>query len=319
MIREIAIISGKGGTGKTSIVGSLAYLAENKIMVDCDVDAANLQLILSGKTNLSEDFIGSKKAEIIQDKCNNCGICTEYCRFDAIKEKTDTTANITQFYVDEISCEGCGVCAKFCPDDAIILKDHISGKWFITETKYGPLVHAKLGIAEANSGKLVSLLRKTAHDLAVKNNHEMIIIDGSPGIGCPVIASLTGINYALMVTEPTVSAIHDMKRLFELTQHFGIKTGVCINKYDINVKLCDTINQFSQDNNIKVLSRIPYDIGVTKAQIKGVPYLEYSKNGISKSIYELWNNLKEELIITEIGAQKTNIENNKLIQLDKLH
>ncbi len=314
MISEIAIISGKGGTGKTSIVGSLAYLAKNKIMVDCDVDAADLQLILGGKINFSEDFIGSKKAEIIPDICNNCGICYEYCRFDAIKEKTDTPTNITQFYVDEISCEGCGVCAKFCLDEAIKFKDHVSGKWFITETKYGSLVHAKLGIAEANSGKLVSLLRKTAHDLAVKNNYGMIIIDGSPGIGCPVIASLTGISYALIVTEPTVSAIHDMKRLFELTQHFGIKAGICINKYDINLRLCDTIEKFSQNKNIKVLSRIPYDIGVTKAQIEGIPYLEYTKNGISKNIYGLWKNLMKEIIVPN---KKANKENNKQIQLDK--
>ncbi len=316
MIKEIVVISGKGGTGKTSLVGSLAYLAENKILVDCDVDAADLHLILGGKISSSKNFIGSKKAEILLDNCNSCGICTEYCRFDAIKEKTDTSSNITQFYVDEYSCEGCGVCAKFCLDEAITFKDHISGKWFISDTKYGTLVHAKLGIAEANSGKLVSLLRKTAHDLAVKNNNEMILIDGSPGIGCPVIASLTGVNYALIVTEPTVSAIHDMERLFELTQHFGVKTGICINKFDINLKLCDTIEKFSQSKNIKVLSRIPYDIGVTKAQIEGVPYLEYTKNGISKSIYELWDNLKQEIIEPN---NKTNMENNKLIQLDKLH
>ncbi|MCP4705298.1 MAG: hypothetical protein GY865_11870, partial [candidate division Zixibacteria bacterium] len=200
MIKEIAIISGKGGTGKTSIVGSLAYLAKNKIMVDCDVDAADLHLILHGKISSSNDFIGSKKAEINSDNCESCGICAEYCRFDAIKEKKDTSSIISQFYVDEHSCEGCGICAKFCLIKAIKLKDHVSGKWFITETKYGPLVHAKLGIAEANSGKLVSLLRKTAHDLAVKNNNDMIIIDGSPGIGCPVIASLTGVSYALIVT-----------------------------------------------------------------------------------------------------------------------
>jgi len=315
MIKEIAIISGKGGTGKTSIVGSLAYLAENKIIVDCDVDAADLHLILKGKNNLSNDFIGSQKAEMVPDNCNGCGICIEYCRFDAIKEKTDTSANITQFYVDEISCEGCGVCAKFCPDEAIKLKNHVSGKWFINETKYGPLIHAKLGIAEANSGRLVSLLRKTAQDMAEKNNYEMILIDGSPGIGCPVIASLTGVNYALIVTEPTVSAIHDMERLIELTQHFGIRAGICINKYDINLKLSDTIEQFAQNKKMKVLSRIPYDVGVTKAQIEGVPYLEYTKNGISKNIYKLWENLKQEIIAPNSKADN---ENKKLIQLDKL-
>ena len=314
MIKEIVIISGKGGTGKTSIAGSLACLVKNKIIVDCDVDAADLHLILGGRTIFSEDFIGRKKSEIVPDKCTGCGICSEYCRFDAIKEKTDTSTNITKFYIDEISCEGCGVCTKFCFDEAIRLKDHVSGHWFISETKYGPLVRAKLGIAEANSGKLVSLLRQAAQNQAKMKNSEMILIDGSPGIGCPVIASLTGVSYAIIVTEPTVSALHDMKRLYELAQHFSVKTGICINKYDLNLKLCDAIEQFSESKRMKVLSKIPYDIDMVKAQIEGVPYLEYTNGRLSKSIYRLWENLGLDIIEPDRGVKG---ENKDLIQLDK--
>jgi len=312
-IKEITVISGKGGTGKTSIVGSLAYLAKNKIMVDCDVDAADLHLLLGGKTRSSNYFVGGKKAEIVADSCISCGTCTEYCRFGAINEKIENN-NIT-YNIDKLSCEGCGVCAKFCPNEAIEMKDHISGQWYINETKYGPLIHAKLGIAEANSGRLVSLLRKSALEKALINNFETILIDGSPGIGCPVIASLTGVSYALIVTEPTVSAIHDMKRLIELTQHFNIKTGICINKYDINLKLSDSIEEFAQNKQIQVLSKIPYDAGITKAQIKGVPYLEYTQNGISKNIYTLWENLKKG-ITNQPNKEIKNLTEN--IQLDNL-
>jgi MinD superfamily P-loop ATPase len=310
-IKEIAVISGKGGTGKTSILGSLACLAKNKILADCDVDAADLHLILGGKINSSNEFIGGKKAQIINDKCNDCGMCIEYCRFHAIKDKFDRLSKISETYIDKFSCEGCGVCLSFCPENAIELKDHMSGQWFTSETKYGPLVHARLGIAEANSGKLVSLLRKTAINIAEKNNYEYIFIDGSPGIGCPVIASLTGVDYALIVTEPTLSAIHDMKRISELTRHFGIKSGICINKCDINLRLCDLIEQFSHNNKIKILSKIPYNTDITKAQITGVPYLEYTDNGIADNIKELWEKLK-----LEIDLLKIELKNNKPIQLN---
>jgi MinD superfamily P-loop ATPase len=316
VIKEIAIISGKGGTGKTSMVGSLAYLADNKIVVDCDVDAADLHLILRGKTKSSNNFIGSQKAIIDSDNCISCGICSEYCRFDAIKTKTDFSVNGTRFYVDKLSCEGCGVCTKFCPEKAIKMEDHISGRWYINKTKYGPLVHAKLGIAEANSGRLVSLLRKTARDIAEKKNYEMLLIDGSPGIGCPVIASLTGVDYALIVTEPTVSAIHDMERLFDLTKHFGIKCGICINKFDINLHLSDQIEKFSKSNKIKILSRIPYDENVTKAQIKGIPYLEYCQDGCANEFHELWNNINRELRLQRIKSDKIN---NNLLQISETH
>ncbi len=308
MTREIVVISGKGGTGKTSIVGSLAYLFKNSIIVDCDVDAADLHLILKGDTSSANNFIGGRKAEIIPEICNECGLCTEYCRFEAIMEqKTTLKNNLIQFAIDEYVCEGCGVCALFCPMQAIKMKDNISGEWFLTETKYGPLLHARLGIAQANSGKLVSLLRKKAQELAAGNNNEQIIIDGPPGIGCPVIASLTGTNYALIITEPTLSAIHDMERLLELTRHFGIKTGICINKSDINKNLAARIEHIATGKGLKVLARIPYDSTFTQAQIKGMPYMEYSRNGISKHIERLWKNLKEEIALLK-NITKKNIK-----------
>ncbi len=315
-IREIAVISGKGGTGKTSVSGSLAFTTQNKIMVDCDVDAADLHLILKAQTGISKEFIGGQKAEIIEAACTDCGICTDFCRFDAVKERSEAVygAN-TNKYIDEIACEGCGVCTEFCPENAIKMKDHLSGHWFVSQTRYGPLVHAKLGIAEANSGKLVSVLRKAARDMASKNRMDLILIDGSPGIGCPVISSLTGIDYALIVSEPTVSALHDMQRLIELTEHFGIKAGICINKYNINPRLCDEIEKFVTPKNIKVLSRIPYDTDFIKAQIKGVPYAEYKADG-AKLMAELWENINEDI---NTNTNNSFSEKRKLVQLDNIN
>lgn len=315
MIREVTVISGKGGTGKTSLVGSLAYFAENKVMVDCDVDAADLHLILRGNNLASHDFIGSQKAVIDYELCNDCGLCLEYCRFDAIGERSETSeSDARRYYVDSLACEGCGICAEFCPTRAIRMVDHVSGRWFFDDTEYGPLVHARLGIAEANSGKLVSLLRKTARDLAEKNNHELIIIDGSPGIGCPVIASLTGVDYALIVTEPTVAAVHDMERLLELTGHFGIHTGICINKCDLNRDMTDKIVQLAATAKIEVLSRIPYDTSVTRAQMAGLPYPEFRKDGVTKNFHELWNNLIEDMNRPHRRSRTNNVP---LIQLGK--
>ena len=314
-IREIAIISGKGGTGKTSVSGSLGFITKNKIMVDCDVDAADLHLILKAETRTTKEFIGGQKAEIIEAACTDCGICTDYCRFDAVKERPEVhNGSNTNKYIDDIACEGCAVCAEFCPEDAIKMKDHVSGNWFISQTKYGPLVHAKLGIAEANSGKLVSVLRKAARAIATKNRQDLILIDGSPGIGCPVIASLTGIDYALIVSEPTVSALHDMQRLIELTEHFGIKTGVCINKYDVNPGLCDKMEKFVTPKNIKILSRIPYDTDFIKAQIAGVPYAEYKADG-AKLVTELWESINKDMnhnASDRYSDRKENVQFNKI-------
>ncbi len=296
MATELAVLSGKGGTGKTSLVGSLAALARKKVLVDCDVDAADLHLILNPEIGQAHNFTGVAIAKINQEQCMVCGICVDYCRFGAIKYIRDPDTKLDEkFMVDEYSCEGCGVCTHFCPESAIDFNEVVSGRWFISETRYGPLVHARLGIAQANSGKLVSVLRKEAARIAEEINADLIIIDGPPGIGCPVIASMTGVGYILIVTEPSMSAFHDMERILQLIRHFDIKAGICINKYDINQEITDQIENFVQKTETTILGRIPFDEGMTKAQIKGIPYIEYSGDGVSNSIKQLWNNLEKEM------------------------
>ncbi|GAI05092.1 unnamed protein product, partial [marine sediment metagenome] len=219
-MKQIVVISGKGGTGKSVIAGSFASLAKNKVMADCDVDAADLHLLLHPTVKETHEFSGGKTAFIDERRCTECGKCQEVCRFEAIDN----------YVVDPISCEGCGVCFHICPEKAIKMVDDLSGKWFVSETKYGPFVHAKLGIAEENSGKLVTLVRQNAKLIAEKEKRDFVIIDGPPGIGCPVIASLSGVDIALIVTEPTLSGIHDLERIVGVAHHFGIKGVVCINK-----------------------------------------------------------------------------------------
>jgi MinD superfamily P-loop ATPase len=286
---ELVIVSGKGGTGKTSIVGSISALAERKIMVDCDVDAADLHLILNNELKQSHDFIASSKAEIIEDKCTDCGICQSYCRFEAIRERAG------HFRVDQYSCEGCGVCTRFCPEEAIDFKRVVSGQWFLSDTRYGPLVHARLGIAQSNSGRLVSHLRKLAKDLAEENRYDLVIVDGPPGIGCPVIASITGADYLLIVTEPSLSALHDMERLFELARHFQIPVGICINKYDINPEISARVEKYALGNGAMIMGRISFDPKVTEAQVAGMTFVEFADNGTAEEIKSLWQNLKNEL------------------------
>ena len=293
---ELVVLSGKGGTGKTSLVGALAALADNKVMVDCDVDAADLHLLLNPEERESHDFICSSRAVIDMDKCMVCGICTPYCRFDAIKNEPDSSAKFGEiFRVDRYACEGCGVCTHFCPENAIGMDEVISGRWFVSETDYGPLVHARLGIAEANSGRLVSLLRLKAAEIAMGDNLGLIITDGPPGIGCPVIASLTGADLAVVVTEPSLSAIHDMERLLRLAGHFHIPTGICINKYDINPGLADSIEDFAANAGSEVLGRIPYDAQFTKAQLEGMPLTQFADNGVSREVRAVWDRLQDRL------------------------
>ena len=284
-MKELVVLSGKGGTGKTSIVGSFAAIAENKVLADCDVDAADLHLLLNPTTTEEQEFWSGQVALIDEDKCTQCGLCEDICRFEAIHD----------FKVDPTSCEGCGFCYNVCPDEAIEMRDCLSGHWFISQTRYGPLVHAKLGIAEENSGKLVALVRQNAKLICEKEGLEHIITDGPPGIGCPVISSLSGANLALLVTEPTLSGIHDLERVLGVCHHFGVPALVCVNKYDINEENTRHIEKFCNSQGVEIASKIPLDNIVTEALVRNLPVVEYSHNGVSREIERLWENIYRKL------------------------
>ena len=288
-MKEIVVISGKGGTGKTSIVASFAALAKNAVLADCDVDAADLHLVLEPKIKNTHDFSGGKQAFINAEKCTGCSICRDMCRFDAINSNGEgnNLADRT-FTVNPVSCEGCKVCVEFCPADAIEFNDHINGQWFVSDTRFGPMVHAKLGIAEENSGKLVTLIRKEAKKIAQEQKKDLLIVDGSPGIGCPVIASITAADLVLVVTEPTLSGKHDLDRVSELTSSFGIKTLVCINKADVNPRITEQISKEAQKRRLKVIGKIAYDEAFTRAQMIKASVVEYTSGAITEQIKAMW-------------------------------
>lgn len=288
-MKEIVVISGKGGTGKTSLAGCFAALAKDAVLADCDVDAADLHLILKPDIKEENEFSGGKTARITTDKCMGCGRCAEVCEFAAVITEDPTKTGLERkFAIDEISCEGCGVCRHFCPFDAIEFADAINGKWFVSETRFGPMLHAELGPGEENSGKLVTLLRKEAKNIAKEQNKDLLIVDGSPGIGCPVIASLAGADFAVIVTEPTMSGLHDLSRVAQLTKQLGVPAAVCINKYDINESKSTEIEDESSTNRLPVVGKIEYDKSVTDAQIKGVSLVEYKDNSTAGQIKETW-------------------------------
>ncbi|MDD5326328.1 MAG: ATP-binding protein [Phycisphaerae bacterium] len=288
-MKEIIVISGKGGTGKTSIVASFAALAENAVLADCDVDAADLHLILQPKIEQSSDFSGGKRASVVTEKCIGCERCEEVCNFDAAVFNGPANEVAERTYtIDPVACEGCKVCVEFCPVNAIEFEDAVNGQWFISDTRFGPMVHARLGIAEENSGKLVSLIRKEAKRIATEQNKDFIIVDGSPGIGCPVIASITGADLVLVVTEPTLSGQHDLDRVIELTGHFGIQTAICVNKYDINPDITEAIEKKAGKRSLNVIGKISYDTEVTKAQLAAKSVVEHSNNQLREQIVSLW-------------------------------
>jgi len=277
-MKEIVVLSGKGGTGKTTIVGSFAALAKGKVLADCDVDAADLHLLLSPSVRQKSEFWSGQVAHIDEDRCTRCALCQDLCRFGAIKD----------FRVDPVSCEGCGFCSHICPVEAIIMRGNMSGHWFISDTRYGPLVHARLGIAQENSGKLVAVVRQQAKRIAEEQDLDYIISDGPPGIGCPVISSLSGASLTLLVTEPTLSGIHDLERVLGVCRHFGVPALVCINKYDINEDNTQQIETYCLTQGVEIGSKIPFDNIVTEALVRGTPVVEYADGRVSREIGALW-------------------------------
>ncbi|MFC1601007.1 ATP-binding protein [Candidatus Sumerlaeota bacterium] len=296
-MKELVIISGKGGTGKTSIVASFAALALKPALADCDVDAADLHLILEPTVVRREIFSGGSRARIMPERCAACGQCQRLCRFDAIGADGAADGPLAKtFWVDPIACDGCGVCAWFCAEKAIEFGPVANGEWFVSDTRHGPMVHAELGVAEENSGKLVSIVRAEAKRIVAERALELLIVDGSPGIGCPVIASITGADLVLVVTEPTMSGLHDLRRVADLTKHFGIKTMVCINKWDVNEKISGQIEVYSREQGILVAGRIRYDSAVTRAQLERKSIVEYTQTGVAEDVQALWSEVANALI-----------------------
>jgi len=279
-MKQLAVISGKGGTGKTTIVAAFASLAQDAVMADCDVDAADLHLILKPELKSRMDFTGLKVASVDPDMCEKCGTCRDFCRFDAITEEIEV--------IDE-RCEGCGVCEFVCPTGAMKLVDRKTGVAYLSETRFGPMSHATLDIAAEATGKLVTLVRENAKALAEESGRDLIIIDGPPGIGCPVIATVTGVDAVLIVTEPTISGMRDMERVLEFCRHFGIPSSVCINKYDINEELTEEIEKLCKQNGLRVVGKLPYDNVTTESMIEGKSVVEYSDGKLSQLIKDVWS------------------------------
>jgi MinD superfamily P-loop ATPase len=282
-MKQIVVISGKGGTGKTVVTGSFAALAKNKIMVDCDVDAADLHLLLHPTIKERHEFRSGQTAVIDKKLCNKCGKCVPVCRFGAIKD---------DYAVERFSCEGCALCSRICPHGAIRMEENVAGEWFISDTSYGPFVHAKLGIAEENSGKLVAKIRQIAKEMAEKQSLDYVIIDGPPGIGCPVIASLSGVDCALIVTEPTLSGLHDAERVMEVAKHFNIPVKLVVNKYDLNPVMTEKIEAFFRDRGVPVVGKIAFDKTVVEALVKGKTIVENASTSVAEEVKNIWEGLR---------------------------
>ncbi len=299
-MKQLVILSGKGGTGKTSVAAAFAHLAAEgtpqitAVLADADVDAANLELVLNPHLVSEEEFWSGQAAVIAPETCSGCGICAEVCRFDAI-----VAAN-GLYHVDDLGCEGCAACMYACPDEAIKMEDQLAGKWFQSKTRYGPLFHAALFPAQENSGKLVTLIKQHARLLALDHGYPLVIVDGPPGIGCPVISASSGADLALIVTEPTAAGVHDMKRIIETTDHFGIRSLVCINKADLHPQGSQAIESYCQDHGLEILGRIPFDLSVTKAMVQGEPVTTAIPDcAASTALKQLWTRVADAL---ELGV-----------------
>lgn len=288
-MKEIVVISGKGGTGKTSLTASFAVIGGTEVVVaDCDVDAADMHLLMQPDFKVSEDFYSGEVAYINQENCTQCGLCKDVCRFDAISVQNG------EYIVSPLECEGCGYCARVCPTDAIVNNSLLSGQLYVSTVKTGTqMVHARLGIGSDNSGKLVAKVKDEAKAIAQKEHKDYILVDGSPGVGCPVVSSLSGANFVVLVTEPSVSGIHDLKRVYELVKRFNIKAGCIINKADINLKKQTDIKRFLVEEGIEHLADLPYDESFTKAMTIGQTIVEYEHKNITYLLNEAWEKVKQ--------------------------
>ena len=285
-MKQLTVISGKGGTGKTSLTAAFASLAENAVYADCDVDASDLHLILKPVVKKTLVFHGLKTALIDKTRCVDCKKCYEHCKFNAIDENINLVRE---------RCEGCGVCEHVCPVNAIKMINRESGFIYQSETRFGPMIHAMLKTAEEASGKLVTMVREKAKKTAEKNKKDLVIIDGPPGIGCPVIAAISGVNMALIVTEPTLSALHDLKRVLDVTNHFETPAAVCINKYDINIENTKKIRFYCEKNHIPIVGEIPYDTIWTQAMIHEKTITEFTTGETAELTREIWGKIKKML------------------------
>jgi MinD superfamily P-loop ATPase len=300
-MKQLVILSGKGGTGKTTVTAALAHLASQEmrlVIADGDVDAANLELLLSPTRKETHDFMSGQVAQIDEELCVGCGTCEDVCRFDAVLYPEDPAASVA-FRIDPSACEGCASCMYQCPTEAVQMRQRRSGQWFRSETRFGPLFHAHLFAGQENSGKLVTLVKQQARQLASEDTRPLLLVDGPPGIGCPVISSLSGADLALLVTEPTVSGVHDLERILGTTRHFDVPSLALINKADINTSLADALENLCRTQGVDVTGRIPYDPSVTEAMVRGRPVTTTVDNGVTDVLKLTWNRVKERLLTTE--------------------
>lgn len=293
--RELVVISGKGGTGKTSVVAGFAALAGGAVLADCDVDAADLHLVLQPELGEPQEFSGRSVAVVDEHACIGCGRCEETCRFDAVSAAAEG-----HYVVDTMACEGCELCRRVCPADAVRMEPVVNGSWMVSKTRFGPLVHARLGVAEDNSGKLVTLVRKEAREVAVRERLPLVIVDGAPGIGCPVIASLTGAHLVLAVTEPTVSGRHDLDRVLQVVRGFRLPFAVLVNKADLNPELARVVAVEARDEGALFVRTVEYDPAVTEAQVAGVDIVTFGGRAAT-AIEEVWNETVRALAAHEEG------------------
>jgi len=295
-VKEIVILSGKGGTGKTSVVAALADLGASQgrlVLVDADVDAANLELVLEPTLLESHDFYGSQEADIDQELCISCGRCAEVCRFEAILERDG------QYQVDPLGCEGCGACFYVCPVEAISIHERLTGRWFRSETQYGMLFHAHLTAGQENSGKLVTTVKKAAREFAGNERSDYLLVDGPPGLGCPVIAASSGADVIVIVTEPTVAGVHDMERVLATASHFGIPALVVINKYDLDLNNARAIESHCEGQGVPVIGRVPFDQVVTEAMVQGVPVTRYRDGVVTAELKKVWARLSASVPVSQ--------------------